>query len=210
MEFETPKGTMRFRPEDHQALQSMYHFRTEIQDGKDYGVPVLVRELGIEDMDIPVRNDRGRPVRGGRRSAAAPFVIPPIQQNRKARAMHDPILETSGLTARFGGHVAVDAVSCAFRVGELTAIVGPNGAGKTTYFNLISGQVAATAGRVTLAGTDITRQSVSQRCRAGLGRAFQLTNLFPRLSVLENVRLVVQAMAPGGWACCRWPPATPP
>ncbi len=56
MEWETPKGTMRFRAEDHQALQSMYHFRTEIQDGKDYGVPVLVRELGIADMDIPIRN----------------------------------------------------------------------------------------------------------------------------------------------------------
>ncbi|EAR51215.1 branched-chain amino acid ABC transporter, periplasmic branched-chain amino acid-binding protein [Oceanicola granulosus HTCC2516] len=56
MEWETPKGTMRFRPEDHQALQSMYHFTTEVQEGKDYGVPVLVRELGIDDMDIPVRN----------------------------------------------------------------------------------------------------------------------------------------------------------
>jgi branched-chain amino acid transport system substrate-binding protein len=58
MEWETPKGTMRFRPEDHQALQSMYHFRTEIQEGKDYGVPVLVRELGIDDMDIPIRNGK--------------------------------------------------------------------------------------------------------------------------------------------------------
>ncbi|MCB1332653.1 MAG: substrate-binding domain-containing protein [Roseivivax sp.] len=56
MEFETPKGKMMFRPEDHQALQSMYHFRTEIQDGKDYGVPVLVREIGIADMNIPIRN----------------------------------------------------------------------------------------------------------------------------------------------------------
>lgn len=56
MEWETPKGTMRFRAEDHQALQSMYHFRTEVQEGRDYGVPVLVRELGIDDMDIPVRN----------------------------------------------------------------------------------------------------------------------------------------------------------
>jgi len=55
MEWMTPKGMMRFRPEDHQALQSMYHFRTEVQEGKDYGVPVLVRELGIGDMDIPVR-----------------------------------------------------------------------------------------------------------------------------------------------------------
>ena len=56
MEWETPKGTMRFRPEDHQSLQSMYHFRTEVQEGRDYGVPVLVRELGIDDMDIPIRN----------------------------------------------------------------------------------------------------------------------------------------------------------
>lgn len=56
MEWETPKGTMKFRAEDHQALQAMYHFRTEIQDGKDYGVPVLVREIGIDEMDIPIRN----------------------------------------------------------------------------------------------------------------------------------------------------------
>ncbi|WP_425049463.1 substrate-binding domain-containing protein [Psychromarinibacter sp. S121] len=56
MEWDTPKGTMMFRPEDHQALQTMYHFVTEVQDGKDYGVPVLVRELGIDDMDIPINN----------------------------------------------------------------------------------------------------------------------------------------------------------
>lgn len=54
--WETPKGTMTFRPEDHQAMQSMYHFRTEVQDGKDYGVPVLVREIGMDELDIPVRN----------------------------------------------------------------------------------------------------------------------------------------------------------
>ena len=89
--------------------------------------------------------------------------------------------------------MAVDAVSCAFRAGELTAIVGPNGAGKTTYFNLISGQIPSSAGSVRLMGEDITRQGVAERCRKGLGRAFQLTNLFPDLSVLENVRLVIQA-----------------
>ena len=103
------------------------------------------------------------------------------------------LLETDGLTVRFGGHVAVDAVTCAFSAGQLTAIVGPNGAGKTTYFNLISGQIAATAGTVRLMGEDATRTSVAERCRKGLGRAFQLTSLFPDLSVLENVRLVIQA-----------------
>ena len=107
------------------------------------------------------------------------------------------LLATDNLTIRFGGHVAVNAVTCAFRPGTLTAIVGPNGAGKTTFFNLISGQLKATAGRVTLDGRDISGLPASQRTRAGLGRAFQLTNLFPRLSVLENVRLAVQAAHDG-------------
>ena len=102
-------------------------------------------------------------------------------------------LETRDLTIRFGGHVAVDRVSCVFRPGELTAIVGPNGAGKTTYFNLISGQLRASAGQVLLDGEDITAESAPLRARRGLGRAFQLTNLFPNLTVAENVRLAVQA-----------------
>ncbi|MFA7666097.1 MAG: ABC transporter ATP-binding protein [Burkholderiaceae bacterium] len=102
-------------------------------------------------------------------------------------------LETRDLTIRFGGHVAVDAVSCAFRPGTLTAIVGPNGAGKTTYFNLISGQLKAAAGQVLVGGNDITALPAPERTRRGLGRAFQLTNLFPNLSVLENIRLAVQA-----------------
>ncbi|MCW5773997.1 MAG: ABC transporter ATP-binding protein [Rhodospirillaceae bacterium] len=106
-----------------------------------------------------------------------------------------PVLETRDLTIRFGGHVAVDGVSCAFRPGSLTAIVGPNGAGKTTYFNLISGQLRASAGAVTLYGEDVTRLTAPERTRRGLGRAFQLTNLFPNLTVMENVRLAVQSRA---------------
>ena len=111
--------------------------------------------------------------------------------------MH-PVLETRDLTIRFGGHVAVNAVSCRFDAGTLTAIVGPNGAGKTTYFNLISGQLPASAGQVLLFGEDVTRAAVPVRTRKGMGRAFQLTNLFPSLTVLENVRLAVQARAAGG------------
>ncbi len=107
------------------------------------------------------------------------------------------MLETRDLTVRFGGHVAVNAVSCVFQPGTLTAIVGPNGAGKTTYFNLISGQIAATGGSVWLDGHDLSGKSPSARTRAGLGRAFQLTNLFPNLSVQENVRLAVQATRHG-------------
>ncbi|NIM40788.1 MAG: ATP-binding cassette domain-containing protein [Hydrogenophaga sp.] len=108
------------------------------------------------------------------------------------------MLQTSNLTVRFGGHVAVNAVSCAFAPGTLTAIVGPNGAGKTTYFNLISGQIKASAGTVTLDGRELTNLSAPLRTRAGLGRAFQLTNLFPQLSVRENVRMAVQARAGAG------------
>jgi len=113
-------------------------------------------------------------------------------------ATERPVLETHGLGIRFGGHAAVDDVSCAFAAGTLTAIVGPNGAGKTTYFNLISGQLRASAGRVSLFGEDITALPAPMRARRGLGRAFQLTNLFPRLSVLEHVRLAVQARARTG------------
>ena len=104
-------------------------------------------------------------------------------------------LETRELTIRFGGHVAVNSVSCGFKPGTLTAIVGPNGAGKTTYFNLISGQLKASSGRVHLHGADISSASAPQRSHLGIGRAFQLTNLFPNLSVLENIRLAVQARA---------------
>ena len=107
------------------------------------------------------------------------------------------MLETKDLTIRFGGHVAVNAVSCNFLPGTLTAIVGPNGAGKTTYFNLISGQLKASSGTVMLNGEDLSGKSASARTHAGLGRAFQLTNLFPNLTVLENVRLAVQATRHG-------------
>src|SRR5262249_47476692 len=82
--------------------------------------------------------------------------------------------------------------------GSLTAIVGPNGAGKTTYFNLISGQLRATAGQVLWEGEDITRLPASARARRGIGRAFQLTNLFPGLTVHENVRVAVQSRAHAG------------
>jgi branched-chain amino acid transport system ATP-binding protein len=109
-----------------------------------------------------------------------------------------PILETRDLTVRFGGHIAVNAVTCAFEPGTLTAIVGPNGAGKTTYFNLISGQLPATAGSVLFKGEDVTSLGPDKRTRRGIGRAFQLTNLFPNLTVLENVRLAVQAHASHG------------
>ena len=109
--------------------------------------------------------------------------------------MTTPSLSTRDLTIRFGGHVAVNQVSADFYPGTLTVIVGPNGAGKTTYFNLISGQLPASSGSVRLDGVDITRFGAAKRTTMGIGRAFQLTNLFPNLSVIENVRLAVQSRA---------------
>ena len=109
------------------------------------------------------------------------------------------VLSTRDLTVRFGGHVAVNAVTADFHRGTLTAIVGPNGAGKTTYFNAISGQITASSGKAILNGEDISSLSVAERTHRGLGRAFQLTNLFPNLSVLENVRLVVQSHTHNGF-----------
>jgi branched-chain amino acid transport system ATP-binding protein len=113
------------------------------------------------------------------------------------------MLASENLTIRFGGHAAVDDVTCRFEPGTLTAIVGPNGAGKTTYFNLLSGQLPATAGRILFDGRNITRLPASTRARLGLGRAFQLTNLFPKLTVHENIRLAVQARAGRGGSLLR-------
>lgn len=119
--------------------------------------------------------------------------------------MNTATLASAGLSIRFGGHVAVDSVSAEFHNGTLTAIVGPNGAGKTTYFNLLSGQLRASAGQVFLQGHDITRLGASARTDLGIGRAFQLTNLFPQLPVRENVRLAVQSrLRAGANMLARW------
>ena len=106
-----------------------------------------------------------------------------------------PVLETRDLAIHFGGQYAVNGVTCAFAAGSLTAIVGPNGAGKTTYFNLISGQLGPSKGSVHFLGQDVTALGAAERTRLGLGRSFQLTNLYPSLSALENVRLAVQSVA---------------
>jgi branched-chain amino acid transport system ATP-binding protein len=105
----------------------------------------------------------------------------------------EPIIETKDLTIRFGGHVAVDHVNFKMEPFTLKSIIGPNGAGKTTFFNMLTGQYKPTEGKVLLKGKDITRLSTAQRTKLGLGRSFQLTNIFPLLSVLENVRIAIQA-----------------
>ena len=89
--------------------------------------------------------------------------------------------------------MAVDHVSLDVPAYTLKSIIGPNGAGKTTFFNLVSGQYRPSSGRVLFNGRDVTRDNAASRTRLGIGRSFQLTNIFPSLTVLENVRLAVQA-----------------
>ncbi len=104
------------------------------------------------------------------------------------------ILETQHLRKDFGGLVAVDDVSLRVRDGSLHSIIGPNGAGKTTLFNLLSGVFKPSAGRVIFRGRDITGLPPHRIAHLGIGRSFQITNIFPNLTVLENVRLAAQAM----------------
>jgi branched-chain amino acid transport system ATP-binding protein len=104
------------------------------------------------------------------------------------------ILETRGLRREFGALVAVNDVSVVIEQGALHSIIGPNGAGKTTFFNLVSGTLKPTAGTVLLRGEDITGLPVHRTIHLGMGRSFQITNIFPNLTVFENVRLACQAM----------------
>jgi len=98
-------------------------------------------------------------------------------------------LRTEQLRKHYGGLRAVDGVDLEVREGERRAVIGPNGAGKTTLFHLLSGEVPASGGRILLFGRDVTRLPSFRRAALGVGRTYQVTNLFPRLSVLENTLL---------------------
>ena len=105
------------------------------------------------------------------------------------------ILEAQHLRKTFGGLVAVDDVSIQIQANTLHSIIGPNGAGKTTLFNLLSGMLRPTRGQVIFKGRDITHLPPHQIAHLGIGRSFQITNIFPNLTVLENIRLAAQAMS---------------
>ncbi len=103
------------------------------------------------------------------------------------------ILETKQLAKTFGDHAVIQNINLKIFKGCFTSIIGPNGAGKTTLFNLLSGQYVPTSGTIFYKGRDITNLSVAARTRLGMGRSFQLTNIFPELTTLENIRLACQA-----------------
>ena len=115
--------------------------------------------------------------------------------------MAEALLRGSGITRRWGGLVAVNNVTVDLRRGEVHAVIGTNGAGKSTLINILSGEIAPSEGRVELLGQDVTAWSQPKRARAGLGRSYQRTTIYPSFSVFENCRLAAQAHAQMPW---RW------
>ena len=107
---------------------------------------------------------------------------------------HQIVLSVRDLTVRFGALTAVNNVSFDARRGHITSVIGPNGAGKSTLFNLISGAIRPSSGKVTFNGQDVTARGPDRLMKAGLARSFQITNLFFELSVFENLRLAAQAL----------------
>ncbi|MET3916967.1 branched-chain amino acid transport system ATP-binding protein [Variovorax sp. OAS795] len=105
----------------------------------------------------------------------------------------NPAIELKGVSKRFGDFGAVNGVDLTVPKGQRCALLGPNGAGKTTLLNMVSGRLSLSAGQIHLQGHDVSRASPGERARLGVGRSFQKTNIFPQLSLLENVRLGVQS-----------------
>jgi branched-chain amino acid transport system ATP-binding protein len=118
--------------------------------------------------------------------------------------MAEPLLKVQGLVKRFGGLVATDKVSLDIRHGEIHALIGPNGAGKTTLIAQLSGSLASDAGRLGFDGSDISALPQHERVRRGLARSYQITSIFKKFSVLDNVALAVQARS--GTSMSFWRP----
>jgi branched-chain amino acid transport system substrate-binding protein len=177
LSFEGPKGTYTFRRQDHQALQPMYVVEMVPDPERPWAIPKLIREAAPEET------------------------APPMKE--AVTVTKDFIIETERLRRVFGALVAVANVSIQVRPNTIHSIIGPNGAGKTTFFNLLSGTLEPTSGRVYYKGRDITNLPLHRTAHLGIGRSFQITNIFPNLTVLENVRLACQALGRGNFQMFR-------
>jgi branched-chain amino acid transport system ATP-binding protein len=127
----------------------------------------------------------------------------PQETRADTRESSEPVLELKGLSKSFGGLHAVRGVTLKIMPGDRKAIIGPNGAGKTTLFNVITGIHPATAGQVLLFGQDVTTWPSHQRTALGMARTFQVTSLFPKLTVLDNVLLAIKGLRPSKFVMWR-------
>jgi branched-chain amino acid transport system permease protein len=163
-----------------------------------------IDEDGAEIIELPERRDNGS---GQASTADAPAAeqVSLLDLISKAKPQFDdrmqlePVLEANGVTVRFGGLTAVNNVSLMVRTGEIVGLIGPNGAGKTTLFNAIAGLNEPTSGTVHIFGKDATKLPVHARAALGVGRTFQLIQLFPQLSVFDNLLAATHLQNPTGF-----------
>ena len=155
-----------------------------------FGTALTLVVLFLPDGVLPAVQRRWRLWTGRGNAAPVPYETEPtaleIALPERPRP-EGPLLEVRGLTKRFGGLVAVDAADLTVAAGSITGVIGPNGSGKTTLFNLITGTLRPDAGRIAFAGRDVQRTSPWHRGHLGIGRTFQVTRLFPAMTVLENL-----------------------
>ena len=149
---------------------------------------VLLLPNGIAGLLLRLAHDRPQP--------AQPEAPAPTAELRIIAPRDTSILETEGLGKRFAGLVAVKFVSLRFTPGHVHAVIGPNGAGKTTLINLLSGELPPTSGRILFKGEDVTGLSPDSLSRLGIGRSFQITNLYPSLTCLQNCWVAAQSRMP--------------
>ena len=156
---------------------------------------VFVAPQGVIRWFMPKRHDEVEAHTLSDTSEVARNELPAIRTTLPETAVsgNDPALRLESVSRSFGGMLAVDAISLSVNPGQRLAILGPNGAGKTSLFHLISGTLAPSNGRIYLFGRDVSHLSPERRVRLGLGRTFQITNLFPTLTVISNIRLALLA-----------------
>jgi branched-chain amino acid transport system ATP-binding protein len=131
--------------------------------------------------------------------SADPSLAAPARAEVSPGAGAAPLLQTEDLTIRFGGLTALDHVNFAVERGEIRAIIGPNGAGKSTFFNCLTGVLRPTSGSIVLAGVDITGLPPNKISQRGIARSYQITNVLPNATALENVRIAAQSRR-HGWS----------
>ena len=184
-----PQGDKTLRKEDHQAF--MREFIFEIKDGK----PKIVEVVDEGEDHLPA----GLQVRhlSDGRIVASTAIASPAETGREGAAA--PVLRTEGLTIRFGGLTALNNVNFEVQRGEIRAIIGPNGAGKSTFFNCLTGVLRPTSGRILFNGEDITGLPPDRISQKGIARSYQITNILPNATVLENVRIAAQSRR-HGWS----------